>query len=94
MQAHRINPDYTGRTSDHTSKTHPPGKGSIVVPVKLPKTIHVDGFPVESYVVSVTPSQPVIASINNQTRYGFDCTLTSPNGGAIAAGVLSVICIG
>ena len=29
----------------HKTQEHPAGKGSVVVPVKLQKTMHVDGFP-------------------------------------------------
>jgi hypothetical protein len=41
----------------HLKHNHAAGNGSITVPVKLPKTVHVDGFPVD-YVVAVTASQP------------------------------------
>ena len=98
MQSHRINhlPTSQGEPAHmyQTTKEHPAGKGSVTVQVKLPKNMHVDGFPTESYSVSVTPSVPVIVSISNQSRYGFDCTMTSPTGSAIAAGVLSILVIG
>jgi hypothetical protein len=98
MQSHRINhlPTSQGDPAHmfHTTKEHPAGTGNVVTTVKLPKTIHVDGFPVETYAVSVTPSQPCAVSVSNQTRYGFDVTLSSLNGGALAAGTIGVLVIG
>jgi hypothetical protein len=84
-------PAYVWHTARHA---HAAGKGSIVVPVKLPKTMHQDGFPTESFAISVTPSQPCAVSVSDQTRYGFDVTLTSLNGGALAAGSFSVLVVG
>jgi hypothetical protein len=75
-------------------KEHAGGAGSIVVPIKLAKNMDVDGFPTENYSVAVTPSQPCCASVSNQTRYGFDVTLTSLSGGALAKGSFSVLCAG
>jgi hypothetical protein len=98
MQSHRINhlPCSQGEPAHmfHTTKEHPAGKGSVVVKVKLPTTMHVDGMPKETFAISVTPSVPAIVSISNKTRHSFDVTLTEPNGGAIAEGVLSVLVIG
>ena len=98
MQSHKINhlPTSQGAPAHmfHTSKEHPAGKGNVTVAVKLPKTMHVDGFPVETYAVAVTPSQPCCASVSNQTRHGFDVTLTCLNGGALAKGSFSVLCVG
>ena len=98
MQSHRINhlPTTQGESAFlfQSMKEHDVGKGSIVVPVKLPKNMHVDGFPVESYSVAVTPSQPCCASVSNQTRYGFDVTLTSLNGGSLAKGSFTVLVVG
>jgi hypothetical protein len=98
MHAHKINhlPTSQGDPAHmfHTRKEHPAGTGSVVTTVKLPKTMHVDGMPNEAFSISVTPSVPAIVSISNQTRHSFDVTLTSPNGGAIAAGVLSILVVG
>ena len=77
-----------------TTKEHPAGTGGVTVAVKLPKTMHVDGFPVEAFAISVTPDQPCAVSVNNRTRHLFDVTLTSLNGGALTAGSLSVLVIG
>jgi hypothetical protein len=61
--------------------------------VKLPKTMHVDGFPV-NYAVSVMPDQPCAVSVTNKTRYGFDVTLTALGGGALAEGSMMLCVIG
>jgi hypothetical protein len=96
MRAGTINHLTTNQATQahvfHT--THKHGAGSVTTSVKLPKTMHQDGFPTETYVVSVTPSQPAIVSVGNQTRYGFDVTLTSPNGGALAEGSFTVLVVG
>jgi hypothetical protein len=76
----------------HTKHTHEAGT-TVTVPVKLPKTLNVDGFPVD-YVAIVTPSQPCATSVTNQTRYGFTVTLTSLDAQPLAAGTFGVVCIG
>jgi hypothetical protein len=78
----------------HHRHKHAAGTGSVTTSIKLPKTMHVDGMPTEFYTVSVTPSQPVTASVSDQDKNGFIVTLTAPNGGAIAEGVLSILAIG
>ena len=55
--------------------------------------MHVDGFPVD-YAVSVTPDQPCAVSVTNKSRYSFDVTLTSLNGGALAEGSMMLCVIG
>jgi hypothetical protein len=42
----------------------------------------------------VTPDQPCAVSVNNKTRYSFDVTLTSLNGGAMAEGSMMLCVIG
>jgi hypothetical protein len=97
MRSGRINNVPTSQDAPahvyHTKQKHPAGKGSLVASVTLPKTMHVDRFPV-GYVVSVTPSGPAIVSVSNQTKYGFDVTLTSPNGGALSEGSFTVLVVG
>jgi hypothetical protein len=78
----------------HAKHKHVAGTGVVTTTVKLPKTIHQDGFPTEIFSVFVTPNQPVIASVSNQTRYDFDVTLTAIDGGAIAEGVLAILAVG
>jgi hypothetical protein len=78
----------------HTKHKYGAGNSSVTTTVKFPKSMHVDGFPSDYFSASVTPSQPVIVSISNETRYGFDVTLTAIDGGAIAEGVLSVMVMG
>ena len=57
---------------------HEHAGGNTVVPhVKLPKTLHVDGWPLADYHVSVTSSQPCAVSVVNKDKYGFDVVLTS-----------------
>jgi hypothetical protein len=75
----------------HTKHTHPAGSGSVTV--KLPKTMHVDGFPVD-YTVSVTPDQPCGVSVTSKSRYSFDVVLSSINGGALVEGSLMLCVIG
>jgi hypothetical protein len=70
------------------------GGNTVTVRVKLPKTLHVDGFPLAGYHVSVTPSQPCAVSVTNKDRYGFDVALTSLDAQPLAAGSFSVMCIG
>jgi hypothetical protein len=98
MRSGRINHLPTSQDAPahiyHATHKHAAGTGSVTTSVKLPRTMHVDGFPTETYVVSVTPSQPAIVSVSNQTKYGFDATLTSPNGGALAEGTIGVLVIG
>ncbi len=98
MQSHKINhlPTSQGDPAHmfHTTKEHPAGIGSVTVQVKLPKTMHVDGFPTENYVVSLTPSQPCTASISNQTKHSFDVTLTALDGGPLAKGSFTVLVVG
>jgi hypothetical protein len=98
MQVGKINElitskDPRGYIWHHTRHTHPAGSGSVTVTVKLPKTMHVDGFPAD-YVAIVTPSQPCAASVTDQTRYGFTVTLTSLDAQPLAAGTFGVVCIG
>jgi hypothetical protein len=98
MRSGRINTlqtsqDAPGYIWHHTKHAHAAGSGSVTVTVKLPKTMHVDGFPV-AYAVAVTPSHPCAASVRNQMRYGFDVVLSSLDGGALAAGVFSVVVVG
>jgi hypothetical protein len=76
------------------TKEHGAGTGSVTVKVKLPTTMHVDGFPVPSFVISVTPSQPCAVSVGNKSRHVFDVTLSALDGGAIAAGSLDVLVVG
>ena len=90
MQLGKINQLITSKDQStfvwhHAKHEHGAGTGSVTVTVKLPKTMHVDGFPVETCAVAVTPSQPCAASVSNQTRYGFDVVLSSLDGGALAA---------
>jgi hypothetical protein len=98
MKSGRINTlttsqDAPGYIWHHTKHTHAAGSGQVTVTVKLPKTMHVDGFPVD-YTVSVTPDQPCAVSVNNKTRYSFDVTLTSLNGRALAEGSMMLCVIG
>jgi hypothetical protein len=78
----------------HHHHKHAGGTGSVATQVKFPKHMSADGFPTDAYNVSVTPDQPLIVSIGKQDKYGFDLTLTSPNGGVVAEGTLSVLVIG
>ena len=99
MKSEKINTlttsqDQPGYIYHRAKNEHGAGTGSVTVAVKLPKTMHVDGFPVESYAVAVTPSQPCAASVANQTRHGFDVTLTALDGGSLAAGQFSCLVIG
>jgi hypothetical protein len=98
MRSGRINTLPTSQDAPahvyHAKHKHGAGTGSVVTTVKFPKTMHQDGFPTETYVVSVTPSQPAIVSVSNQTKHGFDVTLTAIDGGALAEGVLGVLVIG
>ena len=84
-------PAYVWHTARHA---HAAGKGTVTVSVKLPRTMYQDGFPVETFAISVTPDQPCAISVNNRTRHSFDVTLTSLNGGALPAGTFSVLVIG
>ena len=98
MQAHKINhlPTTQGAPAHmfHTTKEHGAGKGSVVTTIKLPKTMHVDGFPVETFAISVTPDQPCAVSVNNRTRHSFDVTLSALDGGALKAGTIGVLVVG
>jgi hypothetical protein len=85
--------DAPGYIWHHTKHTHPASNGSVTVSVVLPKTTHVDGFPVD-YAVSVTPDQPCAVSVANKTRYGFDVTLTSLDDGLIRSGNLMLLVVG
>ena len=82
-------PCYVWHTLRHS---HAAGT-TVTVPVKLPKTTHVDGFPVD-YVACVTQSQPCAVSVTNQTRYGFDVTLTSSDAQPLAKGTFGVVVVG
>jgi hypothetical protein len=62
--------------------------------VKMPKTLHVDGFPVVNFHVSVTPNQPCAVSVTNKDRYGFDVVLTSLDATPLVKGSFSVMVIG
>ena len=62
--------------------------------VKLPKTMHVDGFPKEDFHVSVMPSQPCAVSVSNKNRYRFDVILTSLDATPLVEGQFSVMVIG
>jgi hypothetical protein len=73
-------PKSGGRISDmqdqrayvwhHLGMNHAAGSGSVTTSVKLPTTkAHSNGFPT-NYVVWVTPSQPCVASVSNQTPHG------------------------
>ena len=98
MRSGRINTlqtsqDAPGYIWHHTKHAHAAGSGQVTVTVKLPKTMHVDGFPVD-YAVTVTPDQPCAVSVTNKTRYSFDVTLTSLNGGALAEGSMMLGVIG
>jgi hypothetical protein len=84
--------DAPGYIWTHTKHAHAAGT-TVTVPVKLPKSIHVDGFPVD-YVAIVTPSQPCATSVSDQTRHGFTVTLTSLDAQPLAAGTFGVVCIG
>jgi hypothetical protein len=78
----------------HIRHAHAAGTGSVTTHVKLPTTkSHTNGFPT-GYVVCVTPSQPAVASVSNQTPTGFDVTLTSLDGGALAEGSMMLCVIG
>lgn len=98
MLAHRINhlPTTQGEAAHifHTTKEHLAGTGSVTTHVKLPVNMHNDGMPKDTYVISVTPSQPCAASVTNKTRHGFDVTLSALDGGGLAAGVIDVLVIG
>ena len=98
MKSGRINTITTSQDAPayvwhHTKHAHAAGSGTVTTTVKLPKTMHVDGFPVD-YTVSVTPDQPCAVGVNNKTRYSFDVTLTSLNGGALAEGSMMLCVLG
>jgi hypothetical protein len=98
MQSQKINHLITTQNAPayiwhHTKHAHPAGSGSVTVAVKLPKTMHIDGMPVD-YVVSVTPDQPCAVSVTNKSRHSFDVTLTSLNGGALAEGSMMLLVVG
>ena len=98
MQLGKINQLITSKDAPafawhHTKYTYLAGSGKVTVTVKLPKTMHVDGMPVD-YVVSVTPDQPCAVSVTNKTRHSFDVTLTSLTGGALAEGSMMLLVMG
>ena len=70
------------------------GGNTITVGVKLPRTTHVDGWPLAGYHVSVTPSQPCAVSVTNKDKYGFDVVLTSLDAQPLVKGSFSVMCVG
>src|ERR1700675_3135741 len=77
----------------HRGHDHGGGQ-NVSVPVKLPKTMYVDGFPTEGYHVSVTPDQPCVISVKDKTKYGFTVELTSLDARPLADGSFSVMVIG
>ena len=70
------------------------GGNTVTVRVKMPKTMAHDGFPLENFHVSVTPSQACSVHVTNKDRSGFDVTLTSLDAQPLAAGSFSVMVIG
>ena len=64
--------------------------------VKLPRTkAHENGFPVASYHVTVTPSQPCSVHVVNQNQLGFDVVMTSLGDNTpLTEGTFSVMVVG
>ena len=77
----------------HTQQKHFAGN-TVRAHVKLPKTMAHDGFPVEQYHVSVTPSQACSVHVVNKARHGFDVVLTSLDATPLVEGQFSVMVIG
>jgi hypothetical protein len=77
----------------HTKYKHAAGTGSVTTSVRFPKHKTFEGYPTD-YVVAVTPSQPCVVSVSNQTSAGFDVTLSALDGGALAEGSMMLCVIG